>query len=75
MVTFCPLATSCFLLPIGVSLLSSIPLMEKVRNLTFQTISAEEKAKNKASYNWKDIVVSILVLAAVGWVMIIFNRN
>jgi len=65
----------CILLAIGISFLSSIPSMEKVRNLTFQTISAEEKAENKASYNWKDIVVSILVLAAVGWVMIIFNGN
>jgi len=65
----------CILLAIGVSFLSSIPSIEKVRNLTFQTISAEEKAENKASYNWKDIVVSILVLAAVGWVMIIFNGN
>jgi SSS family solute:Na+ symporter len=65
----------CITLAIVVSLLSSIPSMEKVRNLTFQTISAEEKAENKASYNWKDIVVSILVLAAVGWVMIIFNGN
>jgi SSS family solute:Na+ symporter len=63
----------CIILAIVVSLLSSIPSIEKVRNLTFQTISAEEKAENKASYNWKDIVVSILVLAAVGWVMIIFN--
>ncbi len=65
----------CVLLAVGVSLLSSIPSIEKVRNLTFQTISAEEKVKNKASYNWKDIAVSILVLAAVGWVMIIFNGN
>jgi len=65
----------CILLAIGVSFLSSIPSIEKVRNLTFQTISAEEKAENKASYNWKDIVVSVLVLAAVGWVMIIFNGN
>ena len=65
----------CILLAIGVSLLSSIPSMEKVRNLTFQTISAGEKAKNKASYNWKDIVISVLILAAVAWVMIIFNGN
>jgi len=65
----------CIVLAITVSWLSSIPSMEKVKNLTFQTISAEEKAENKASYNWKDIVVSILVLAAVGWVMIIFNGS
>ncbi|GHA25764.1 solute:sodium symporter (SSS) family transporter [Salinimicrobium marinum] len=63
----------CVLLVTIVSLLSSIPSMEKVKSLTFQTITAEDKADNKASYNWKDILVSVLVLGAVAWVMIIFN--
>jgi len=40
--------------------------MEKVRNLKFQTILAEVKAENKASYSGKYIGVSIMVLAAVG---------
>jgi SSS family solute:Na+ symporter len=63
----------CMVLVTVVSWVSSIPAVEKVRGLTFQTISAEDKADNKASYNWKDILVSVLVLAAVAWVMIIFN--
>lgn len=62
-------------LSIGVSLLRSIPSMEKVRDLTFQIISAEEKTENKASFYWKDIVISILVIAVVGWIIIIFNEN
>lgn len=64
---------ACIVVATAVSLLSTVPAMEKVRNLTFQTISSEEKAENKASYNWKDITISIIVLAAVAWVMIIFN--
>ena len=63
----------CMVLVTVVSWLSSIPAVEKVRNLTFQTISSEDKVENRASYNWKDIVVSVAVLAAVAWVMIIFN--
>lgn len=63
----------CVVLATAVSLISSAPAVEKVKNLTFQTISPEEKVQNKASYNWKDIVFSILILAAVAWVMIIFN--
>lgn len=63
----------CMVLVTVVSWVSSIPAVEKVRGLTFQTISAEDKADNKASYNWKDILVSLLVLGAVAWVMIIFN--
>lgn len=63
----------CIMVAIGVSLLSTVPSMEKIKNLTFQTISPEEKLKNKSSYNWKDIAVSILILAVVVWVMILFN--
>ena len=48
---------------------------EKTDNLTFQTISEEEKRNNKTSYNWKDIVVSIIVLAIVAGVMLFFNGN
>lgn len=63
----------CVILVTVVSWLSSVPAMEKIRNLTFQTISSEDKVSNRASYNWKDIVFSVLILAAVAWVMIIFN--
>ncbi|MBZ9629520.1 hypothetical protein LB465_01915 [Salegentibacter sp. LM13S] len=34
---------------------------------------AEEKQNNKNSYNWVDIVVSILVVVLVIGVMIFFN--
>lgn len=63
----------CVILVTVVSWLSSVPAREKIRNLTFQTISSEDKVTNRASYNWKDIVFSVLILAAVAWVMIIFN--
>jgi solute:Na+ symporter, SSS family len=63
----------CVILVTVVSWLSAVPSMEKIRNLTFQTISAEDKVNNRASYNWKDIAFSVLILAAVAWVMIIFN--
>ena len=63
----------CVVLATGVSLITSSPAWEKVQNLTYQTISPEEKAENTASYNWKDIAISVLILAAVAWVMIIFN--
>lgn len=63
----------CIILAIGVSLLSAVPAVEKVRNLTFQTISPEDKVLNKASYNYKDIAFSVLIIVAVVWVMITFN--
>ncbi|MDT0690536.1 sodium:solute symporter [Salegentibacter sp. F188] len=63
----------CVILITVVSLATSIPSREKIFNLTFQTISPEEKANNKNSYNWVDIAVSILVLILVAGVMLFFN--
>jgi SSS family solute:Na+ symporter len=63
----------CVVLITVVSFLTSIPSKIKTDNLTFQTISEEEKKNNKNSYNWVDIVVSILVVVLVIGVMIFFN--
>ncbi|WP_445738384.1 sodium:solute symporter [Mariniflexile sp.] len=63
----------CIALTVVVSLLSKAPDQEKVVNLTFGTITEEEKLKNKSSYNWVDITVSVLVVAIVVGVMIFFN--
>ncbi len=63
----------CIALTIVVSLLSKAPQEEKVLNLTFGTISEEEKINNKNSYNWVDIAVSIIVVIIVIGVMLFFN--
>ncbi len=63
----------CVILITVVSLLTSIPAKIKTDNLTFQTISEEEKRNNKNSYNWVDIAISILVVILVIGVMIFFN--
>jgi SSS family solute:Na+ symporter len=63
----------CIALIITVSLLTPAPTAEKVANLTLSTISDEEKRNNKASYNWKDVVISVIILAIVISIMIFFN--
>lgn len=63
----------CILLLIGVSLLSDKPEEARLKNLTYSTITAEAKAESKATYNWKDIAVSIAILCIVISVMILFN--
>ncbi len=65
----------CVILITVVSWLSQIPARIKIENLTFQTISKEEKQNNKNSYSWIDILVSIVVIALVAAVMIFFNGN
>lgn len=63
----------CLLFLVVVSLLTKAPDKEKVVNLTFGTITEEEKKNNKNSYNWVDIAISILVVLIVIGVMIFFN--
>lgn len=63
----------CVVLIVVVSYLSAKPSEEKVKNLTFGTISAEEKNQNKSSYNWVDITVSVLIILVVIAVMMFFN--
>jgi SSS family solute:Na+ symporter len=63
----------CVALIVAVSWLTPAPAPEKVANLTFATISPEEKARNKNSYNWKDVTISLLIVAIVVWIMIWFN--
>lgn len=63
----------CVALIVVVSMFSKAPSREKIENMTYQTISEEEKRNNKVSYNWKDIAVSIIILIIVAAVMVFFN--
>ncbi|MEZ4685935.1 MAG: hypothetical protein R3B47_07660 [Bacteroidia bacterium] len=64
---------ACVVVLVGVSLATAPPVIEKVRNLTFSTVSAEEKLKSKNSYGWVDIAVSVVVVIIVASVMMFFN--
>lgn len=65
----------CLIFLVVVSLLTKAPDKEKIVNLTFGTITEEEKRKNISSYNWVDIAVSVLIILIVIGVMVFFNGN
>lgn len=65
----------CLIFIIAVSLLTKAPDKEHIVNLTFGTITNEEKKKNKNSYNWVDIAVSIIIIMIVIGVMVFFNGS
>lgn len=62
----------CVALCVIVSLLTKAPTAEKVRGLTYSTLTAQQKTENRASYNWVDIICSLLVIGIVAFVMISF---
>ncbi|WP_127138762.1 sodium:solute symporter [Flagellimonas oceanensis] len=63
----------CIILILVVSYATAPPSDEKIKNLTYATISDDERKENKNSYNWKDIAISIIIIAIVAYVMIWFN--
>lgn len=56
-----------------VSVLTPRPSAEQIAGLTMGSLSPEQKAENRASYNWIDIVASVFIIAVVIWVMVYFS--
>ncbi len=63
----------CVLVCVIVSLLTKPPRPEQIQGLTYGTLTAEQKAANRASYNWVDVVLSLVVIAIVAFVMLSFT--
>ncbi len=63
----------CIIICVVVSLLTKPPTTEQTMGLTFGTLTAEQKAANRASYNWVDIALSLVVIGIVAFVMISFT--
>src|SRR5690606_27142444 len=63
----------CIILIVVVSYATKPSSDEKLVNLTYATITEEEKINNRNSYSWVDIAISVGVVAVVIFVMIWFN--
>jgi len=63
---------SVFLMVV-VSLFSEKPPDEQIKGLTFATTVAEDRAASRASWNMKDVVLSVIVLAVIVAVFIYFS--
>ncbi len=63
----------CVIIAIVASFTAPASSDEQLSGLTFGTISEEQKLANKNSYNWIDIIASLVVLGIVIFVMISFN--
>ena len=61
------------LITIVVSLLSEVPSYEKLRGLTFGTLTKEQREENRNSYHLGDVVASVLVVGIVVFVISSFN--
>ncbi len=58
---------------IGVSYLTDPPDYEKIRGLTFGTLSDEDRRASRISWDWKDVVSSVVVILVIVIVYIYFR--
>ena len=58
---------------IVVSMLTRAPNYEKIQGLTYATTVAEDKKASRASWNKRDVILSVVVLVIIALVMILFS--
>jgi SSS family solute:Na+ symporter len=63
----------CILIAVLVSLLTPAMNIDKIKGLTYGTLTKEQIKQNKRSYNWVDITISTVIIVIVVFVMILFS--
>ncbi len=58
---------------VGVSLLTEVPPEEKVRGLTFGTVSALDRAESRRTWDWRDVALTVVVLGLVLAIYLYFS--
>jgi transporter, SSS family len=64
---------ACALVCVLVSLVTRVPDYEKIRGLTFGTLSAEDKAEARKSFTIVDVIVSVILFIIVVGVLVYFR--
>jgi SSS family solute:Na+ symporter len=63
----------CIAILIVVSLLTKPPDYARIKGLTYATTVAEDKAVSRASWGWKEVVLSLIVLGVVVFSLVYFS--
>jgi SSS family solute:Na+ symporter len=63
----------CIIVLVVVSLLTTKPSYEKIQGLTYETTVAADKAVSRASWGYKEVILSLLVLGVVAFTLIYFT--
>ena len=63
----------CIAMMIVVSLFTKQPSYEKIKGLTYSTTVAEDKESSRASWNKRDVILSLVILVIIALVLIYFS--
>ena len=56
-----------------VSWLTPSPRAEQIQGLTYATTLAEDKASSRATWNWKDVLLSVIVIGVIIFTLVYFS--
>jgi SSS family solute:Na+ symporter len=63
----------CIAVLVGVSLLTPAPSFDKIMGLTYETTVATDKARSRASWNTRDVVLSVVIIVILALVLLYFS--
>jgi len=55
----------CIIVMVAVSYMTEPPVDERIRGLTYGTLTAEDRAKSRASWTYKEVLGSVLVMVII----------
>ncbi|MDZ7291962.1 MAG: Na+/glucose cotransporter, partial [candidate division KSB1 bacterium] len=55
----------CIVVMVVVSYMTEVPAYERIRSLTYATMTEEDRKQSRASWNAKDVLASAVVLAII----------
>jgi solute:Na+ symporter, SSS family len=64
---------TCVIVMVGVSYMTKAPDYQKISGLTFGTLSDKDKSDSRASYNWRDISLSVLLIVLIILIYFFFS--
>jgi solute:Na+ symporter, SSS family len=64
---------TCVVVMIGVSYMTKAPDYQKISGLTFGTLTDKDRSDSRASYNWRDISLSVLLVVLIILIYFFFS--
>ena len=63
----------CIVVMVAVSYFTNVPAYEKLEGLTYATTTADHKKESRSSWNFKDVIVSVVLVLIIVAIYIYFS--
>lgn len=63
----------CIAVMVGVSYMTAPPKYEKISGLTYGTLTEDDRAMSRSSWNWVDVTLSVLLVGIILFIYIYFS--